>query len=73
VQAKLSHVLAVSTREEFARSGVSLIVARSMAITIEVAHISATIATIKSYIATVSPNITRVAPDVPPVGAQFCS
>jgi hypothetical protein len=48
-------------------------VACSTPITVEVAHIRATITTIKSQIAIVLANITRVTPEVPPVGAQFCS
>ncbi|HYV13494.1 MAG TPA: hypothetical protein VE980_21495 [Pyrinomonadaceae bacterium] len=45
----------------------------STPITVEVAHIRATITTIKSQIAIVMTDVTRVAPDVPPIGAQFCS
>jgi hypothetical protein len=51
----------------------ALVVTSSMPITVEVAHIRATITTIKSYIATVLMNITRVTSEVSAVGAQFCS
>jgi hypothetical protein len=50
-----------------------LVVTCSTPITVEVAHIRATIKTIKSYVAIVLADVTRVTPNVPPVGAQFCS